>query len=740
MKRTCLEFRTFDYVRDFIDNIRDAPDDLRRYNTEISSFRSAVLGFQEILQAIKPFARIDNSAEQALLALQSGGTVIDESKAFLQNFEQSRERELWRSIKLTRKRSELAKYVARLGEAKVNILLAQSQVNLSTSTVVLSQTTQVQNSILDLKKSTSDKFEELTAMQNMLSERLDILGVVLGPMVKVAVSNTVVEVHADLEETRKYGRLDSSPLNLADPAYSTYRQQIGPSTSTGHQRPSKNTRAARQIRYERTFCLWFATITLQSRSTATQEMLSSKQNERGIHETTSTRIRVNIRPNSWILRKGVLAFFERQLGGTSLGADMRLRVYRIVSCYSPIARACRSGDFATAYSLFQSGQASVFDIVEEFNESLLDHTWRWLKASIRFGFCETVVEPKVVRDGLLETFKFLTTHGLDPGDPARPDKGECQMSRIQQIFECTIADPDSLTSYVVEIIRVIIINSRQNPFDIQSRYQGPLIKLACEMRPELAACIRSQEQWCIQGCFEEDHTFHIKPGDHSMGFYFGGPMFPFWEKSLVGDPDAIYLRAILHSTVTPCYLPSICQNNLINSRTLIKDLGGCWDHAVKARVYLDTVANDRATLVEFFASYGSINILEAAWLELGDDLESFYANFEGEIICAIVRDLDALRPARQWRQPKVWDRRQDIYDHSSSVFFDQAYRKFFPDDEEEIEEIGFGFDAVTFYRRRRGNLEDDFEPSADDCAEFNSNIETTESLLAVNGLTEEFWD
>ena len=118
------------YVHDFLDNIRDAPDDLRHYHTEISSFSSAVLGFQEVLQAMKPFARIENSAEQALLALQSGGTTIDESKAFLQKVERFGERELWRSIKLARKRSELAKYVARLGEAKVNILLAQSQVNL----------------------------------------------------------------------------------------------------------------------------------------------------------------------------------------------------------------------------------------------------------------------------------------------------------------------------------------------------------------------------------------------------------------------------------------------------------------------------------------------------------------------------------------------------------------------------------------------------------------------------------
>jgi hypothetical protein len=118
------------YVHDFIDDVRDAPDDLRHHHTEISSFESVVLGFQEVLQAIQPFARIENPTKQALLALRSGGTSIDELKALLRRFEQSGERDLWRSIKLTRKRSELAKYVARLGEAKVNILLAQSQVNL----------------------------------------------------------------------------------------------------------------------------------------------------------------------------------------------------------------------------------------------------------------------------------------------------------------------------------------------------------------------------------------------------------------------------------------------------------------------------------------------------------------------------------------------------------------------------------------------------------------------------------
>jgi hypothetical protein len=316
------------------------------------------------------------------------------------------------------------------------------------------------------------------------------------------------------------------------------------------------------------------------------------------------------------------------------------------------------------------------------------------------------------------------------------------MSRLQQIFECAIVGPDFLTPCLIEIIRVIIANSRQNPFEAQSRYQGPLIKLACEMRHELAACMRSQEQWCLEGCFEEDHsfpdyTFPIEPGDDSTIIYLDGPFSAFCVYSLVGDPDAIYLRAILHFKVTSCDLPFICLHSLANSRELTEYIGGCWDHAVKARVVacleagmdwidevpLDTVADDWVTLVEFFASHGGLHILEAAWLELGNDLGSFYANFEGEIVCAIVRDLDALRPARGWRQAKGWDRTQEIYDLSSGIFLDEGYRKFFPDDEEEIEEMGYGFDAVTFSRRMWGYLGDD-----------------SESLPVVNGLTEEFWD
>ncbi len=168
-----------------------------------------------------------------------------------------------------------------------------------------------------------------------------------------------------------------------------------------------------------------------------------------------------------------------------------------------------------------------------------------------------------------------------------------------------------------------------------------------------AACIRSQEQWCLQGCFEEDHSLPVYnvPIDPVYDLEIVcAPFSVFRVYSLVGDLDAIYFRVILHFKVASYCLPSICLHSLANARELTKDIEGCWDHAVKARViaclevgmdwmdevFLDTVAHDLATLVEFFASQGSLHILEAVWLELGNDLSSFYANFEGEILCAMV--------------------------------------------------------------------------------------------------------
>jgi hypothetical protein len=119
------------YICKFIDNVRDAQDDLHHYSTEITTFKSTVLGFQEVLRAIEPSAMIESSIQQALLALQSGSVAIEELKTPLRRYKHDGQRDWWKDIKVAQKRSQFAKCVGRLGEAKVNILLAQSRVNLS---------------------------------------------------------------------------------------------------------------------------------------------------------------------------------------------------------------------------------------------------------------------------------------------------------------------------------------------------------------------------------------------------------------------------------------------------------------------------------------------------------------------------------------------------------------------------------------------------------------------------------
>ena len=97
----------------------------------------------------------------------------------------------------------------------------------------------------------------------------------------------------------------------------------------------------------------------------TDDSRENKYKAQSQHPTTSVDI-----------EEGILASLERQyLGGISLSADMRLRVYNIAPYGSPIVRACTSGDVATLYSLCQSGRASVFDMVGDSGQSLLDLTW-----------------------------------------------------------------------------------------------------------------------------------------------------------------------------------------------------------------------------------------------------------------------------------------------------------------------------------------------------------------------------
>ena len=114
------------YICNFVDDVREAPDDLLYFRTEIKGFRAAVLGFQRILQRFEQSANLETVAEQIGLALNSASLAINQLKALLEKYEHDGKKDWWRDLKIARKKAQFVKCVENLGRAKADIALAQS--------------------------------------------------------------------------------------------------------------------------------------------------------------------------------------------------------------------------------------------------------------------------------------------------------------------------------------------------------------------------------------------------------------------------------------------------------------------------------------------------------------------------------------------------------------------------------------------------------------------------------------
>ena len=68
--------------------------------------------------------------KHATQALESGSSVIKELQLLLRKYEHDGTRDLWKDLKFARRRSDFEKCVKKLEESKVDILLAQSRINL----------------------------------------------------------------------------------------------------------------------------------------------------------------------------------------------------------------------------------------------------------------------------------------------------------------------------------------------------------------------------------------------------------------------------------------------------------------------------------------------------------------------------------------------------------------------------------------------------------------------------------
>jgi hypothetical protein len=118
------------YICDFVDNVRDAPGDLRHFGAEIKGFRAAVLAFQDILQQFEHLMILEAVSAQIGFVLNSANLAINDLKSLVEKYESDRKRDWWKNIKIAKKKARFARCVERLGRAKADFALAQSNTSL----------------------------------------------------------------------------------------------------------------------------------------------------------------------------------------------------------------------------------------------------------------------------------------------------------------------------------------------------------------------------------------------------------------------------------------------------------------------------------------------------------------------------------------------------------------------------------------------------------------------------------
>jgi hypothetical protein len=142
-------------------------------------------------------------------------------------------------------------------------------------------------------------------------------------------------------------------------------------------------------------------------------------------------------------------------------------------------------------------------------------------------------------------------------------------------------------------------------------------------------------------------------------------------------------------------------------------------------------------LVQHFLQAGKAKLLESALLEHGKSPEIIASILEEGKYGTIVDELDQLRPARNvWKYGfrfKYFQRKMEqherhvvvaLYRKHRAMAIDEGYRKYFPEDWAEIEDLTSQFDKLMLEKKPLPR----------------PNPEVEGSLPAINGLGEDFWN
>jgi hypothetical protein len=338
---------------------------------------------------------------------------------------------------------------------------------------------QLQESSLDTKKAVETMNASLSDRSGLLNESLEVI---LRTTVNNVRDQFIAELNSEAQAIKSSGSSFGHISGIRTQQFGA--QNTKRCISTGSSQQFRT-----QVCYQRVYRVWFATITVTSRSTTTQQSLDPcGDNGSSFRNHTSSRIIIDIRPHPWITLRGVLGFIDRHSTGTSVpNCDARLRIYSIIPENAPIVEACKTGDIASAHELFVNGQASPYDIALHtlgHRSTLLDlaiSSWReslWFisKSKVSDDISDEIEDLK----RKFELFAFLVDCGLDPGEQlaSLPDS-------VFDLLKSACSTPASISAQFSDMLRCLATRSTSNPFDFSSKYQSSIVLAFLDVAPEI---------------------------------------------------------------------------------------------------------------------------------------------------------------------------------------------------------------------------------------------------------------
>jgi hypothetical protein len=617
--------------------------------------------------------------------------------------------------------------------------------SLISHTASISQsTTTTQKIVGQLQESSLDTKKAVETMNASLSDRIGLLNEGLEVILRTTVNNVRDQFIAELNSEAQAIKSPGSPFDHIS-CTGTLQFGFGSQNNKPHVATDPSRQLKRQVCYRRVYQVWFATITITSRSTSTQQHLDhSCDNRSSVHKDTSSRIIVDIRPHPWITLRGVLVFIDRQFNGTSsLNSDVRLRIYNLIPENAPIVKACETGDLASAQKLFAIGQASPYDVTIQtrgYNpgyhgySTLLDlaiRSWRETVWEISESkFFDNNSDNIEVLQRKFDFFAFLVDCGLDPGEQM-----SFLPSVVSRLLKTACSSPSTITSQLGDMLRCLVIRSGSNPLAFDQKHEKSFFLASMKVVPEVSASIMGQDSWPLPEPLAE-HEYNPK------GCIWYTPIIEENAYSLLRDPTAIYTRARLRWEAVLSKkkgrMADVCFNVLDQSHNLPDHQNGAWDLAIRARLLAclefgmspkDTGASHKGgklSVAQYYTIQGKKQLLESALLQVGWTPDSIYIMFDEEASALLVQVLNSFRPLHSMFAVRIFlfcdtigpsrpahpSWAASIYLKNRDIALNEGYRRYFPEEEEEI--------------LRVVNHLDSFLP--------------IEDLPAVNGITQDFWD